>query len=107
MSSRKEKDDAPISSTKPKFNINVGGLGGSGLEGNTMSREMPGTTKADGGGLGPITPIGGLSQYGITPNAAGGKSMMAGLGANYETQSNASGAVSRMSNRYRAARAGA
>lgn len=102
MSSRKDKDDVAASSSKPKFNINVGGLGGSGLEGNVMGRDMPGTTKADGGGLGPITPVGGLSSYGITPNAAGGKSM-----AGFDTQSNASGAVSRMSNRYRAARAGA
>ena len=113
MSSRGEKKEAPASSSsKPKFNINVGGLGGSGLEGNSMSRDMPGTTKADGGahsGLGPITPVGGmgLSAYGVTPNAAGGKSMAGGLGGNFDTQSNASGAVSRMSNRYRAARAGA
>lgn len=119
LSSRKKKaeDLMAASSSKPKFNIDVKGLAGTGLGGNSMANlnsmaNIPGTTKADHsggisgmGGLGPITPVGGLGGFGITPSNAAGRSLAGIGGNNADTQSNAS--VSRMSNRYRAARAGA
>lgn len=72
---------------------------------------IPGTTKADGAGanfgLGAITPVGNAG-IGFTPSNAAGRSLAGMMKGNADTQSNASPMnVSRMSARYRAARAGA
>ena len=111
LSSRdQKKDDSQIPSSKFSMpNLDVKDLGGSGLEGSSIPN-FPGTTTNAGPNLGTggITPVGAKAMFGATPSNMAGRSLAGMMRGNADTQSVTSPMnVSRMSNRYRAARAGA